>query len=115
MRRLVAYDWPGNVRQLLHAVERAVIMADGPELPSEHLPQEALAAPTDPTAPPADLTFQEAKRAAVRTFERGFLSAALEEHRGNVSRTAAAVGMKRQALQQKLSDLGLDPAVYRSA
>jgi len=43
----------------------------------------------------------------VEAFERAFLLRALHEHGGNVSRTAAAVGMVRQSLQQKIRELGL--------
>jgi two-component system nitrogen regulation response regulator NtrX len=51
--------------------------------------------------------FAEAKRAATERFERQFLGEALRQHGGNVSRTAEAVGMVRQSLQQKLKELGL--------
>jgi DNA-binding NtrC family response regulator len=43
----------------------------------------------------------------VRAFERRYLLAALREHGGNVSRTAEAIGMARQSLQQKIRELSL--------
>ena len=48
-----------------------------------------------------------AKREAVVDFERAYLLAALRANGGNVSRTAAAIGMVRQSLQQKIRELGL--------
>jgi DNA-binding NtrC family response regulator len=59
------------------------------------------------------LSFQDAKRQAVQSFETAFLSAALERHAGNVNQTALSLGLKRQALQQKLKELGIDPSIYR--
>ena len=52
-------------------------------------------------------SFAEAKRHAVEQFERSYLAGMLERHDGNISRTADAVGMARQSLQQKLKELGL--------
>ena len=53
------------------------------------------------------LPFSEAKRRTVESFERSYLLAALRAHDGNVSRTAAAIGMVRQSLQQKIRELDL--------
>ena len=55
----------------------------------------------------AGLPFNEAKRTAMEQFERAFLLRALRENEGNVSRTAEAIGMVRQSLQQKIRELGL--------
>ena len=53
------------------------------------------------------VTFAEAKRRVIEDFERSYLRAALGRHGGNVSRTAEAIGMVRQSLQQKMRELGL--------
>jgi DNA-binding NtrC family response regulator len=55
----------------------------------------------------ADLPFTEARDEAVSAFERAFLSAALERHGGNLSRTARALGLHRQSLQKMLTRLGV--------
>jgi arginine utilization regulatory protein len=52
-------------------------------------------------------TFAEAKRRHMEAFERRFLAESLRQHAGNISRTAAAIGMVRQSLQQKLKELGI--------
>jgi arginine utilization regulatory protein len=49
----------------------------------------------------------------VEGFERKYLSEALREHEGNVSRTANAIGMVRQSLQQKIRELGLKADEFR--
>ena len=51
--------------------------------------------------------FRDAKRHTVESFERAYLIKALREHGGNVSRTAEAIGMVRQSLQQKIRELDL--------
>jgi DNA-binding NtrC family response regulator len=103
---LVRHGWPGNVRELRNALERAAVLTagetiDAPDLDLSPAPGSPAAAP-DPRLP-----FAEAKREAVARFERAYLLRALREHGGNVSRTAAAIGMVRQSLQQKIRELGL--------
>ena len=117
MQLLVEYPWPGNVRQLMNVVERAVILAGGSEVSVDLLPHEvrtgAGPAETGASVWRQGISFQEAKHETVQSFETAFVTSALEDNGGNVSRAAAAVGMKRQALQQKLKELGIDPGVYR--
>jgi DNA-binding NtrC family response regulator len=59
------------------------------------------------------MPFSEAKRQTVEIFERRYLSEALRENEGNVSRTANAIGMVRQSLQQKIRELGLKADEFR--
>ncbi len=118
MRLLAAYAWPGNVRELMHAVERAVIFAEDAVLGEDLLPAEIRAGGAEPTGAGATgwsegVMFQNAKQEAVHSFEAAFIRSALEQHQGNMSRTAPAIGMKRQALQQKVRELGIDPEKYR--
>lgn len=103
MRALLAHAFPGNVRELRNVLEQASVLAEGEAIEG---PDLRLGLPAGTTAA-APASFAEAKRTAVETFERTFLTAALEAHDGNVSRTAEAIGMARQSLQQKLRELGL--------
>ena len=118
MRLLLDYPWPGNVRELMNAIERAVVLSDGALLAPALLPEE-LRAPAPRPGETAQATwregvsFQDAKHEAVDAFETAFIRGALEQHGGNITRTASSVGMKRQALQQKLKELGIDPHTYR--
>ena len=106
-----SYNWPGNVRELRNALERSLILAQGEEIAAEDLPDEVrsgepVVAPAGTAAaggPLAEGDFREAKR----KFEVVYLTKKLEEHRWNVSRTAAAVGLHRQSLQEKLRELGI--------
>ena len=109
---LARHAWPGNVRELRNVVEQAAVLAAGSCIERSDLPALAPAA-TSGSAPPttSGVTFSEAKRQAVDAFERSFLSTALREHGGNVSRAANAIGMARQSLQQKIRELGLREAI----
>ncbi len=111
---LARYDWPGNLRELKNALERALILARGEEIGPADLPEEILSGqpvtslagrshPAGSNALLSEPDFREAKR----KFEVAYLSRKLEEHRWNVSRTAAAVGLHRQSLQEKLRELGI--------
>ncbi len=107
---LSRHAWPGNVRELRNVLEQAAVMASGDGITGEDLRLEASAAPAAAAAGLADLSglsFGDAKRRAVEGFERAYLLRALHENGGNVSRTAAAIGMVRQSLQQKIRELGL--------
>ncbi len=70
-----------------------------------HLPGSGSAPPK--LELPEGLSFGDAKRQTVERFEREFLLGALRDNEGNVSRTAQAIGMVRQSLQQMIRELGL--------
>jgi DNA-binding NtrC family response regulator len=99
------HGWPGNVRELRNVVEQAAVLAPGDAIEASdlRLPETE----SGPAPPAQELPFSEAKRQTVADFERGYLLAALRRNGGNVSRTAAAIGMVRQSLQQKIRELGL--------
>ena len=111
MAALQTYDWPGNVRQLRNVVERTLILA----------PQDQLGAigldmlPPEIASEPARLVPGEAARSIMGTplreareaFEREYLRAQVRRFSGNISRTAAFIGMERSALHRKLKALGL--------
>lgn len=120
-RRILAEDavaalqvrtWPGNMRQLRNVVERMLILSAGD--PSEPITADMI--PTD--QPPgesssllgADKIIALPLREARETFEREYLSAQMMRFSGNISRTAAFIGMERSALHRKLKSLGLSGA-----
>ena len=107
---LARHGWPGNVRELRNVVERVVILAPGAQVEVDDLD---LGSPVSPAAGPnlaqpvPNVAFRDAKKQMVEDFERSYLIRALREHGGNVSRTAEAIGMVRQSLQQKIRELEL--------
>jgi two-component system nitrogen regulation response regulator NtrX len=108
---LQAYEWPGNVRQLRNVVDWLLIMAadDGRQpIRAEMLPPEIGA------ITPSVLKWEKGGeimalplRDAREMFEREYLLAQVNRFGGNVSRTAAFVGMERSALHRKLKSLGV--------
>jgi DNA-binding NtrC family response regulator len=107
LARLAGFAWPGTVRELRNVVEQAAVLATGEAIEEAdlRLPDTDAGVPADAGAP--DRSFAEAKRRTVLDFERRYLLAALRQHGGNISRAAAAIGMVRQSLQQKIRELGL--------
>ncbi len=108
---LQAYDWPGNVRQLRNVAEWLLIMAPGD--PREPIRADMLP-PEIGAITPAVLRWEKggeimglALREAREVFEREYLLAQVNRFGGNISRTAAFVGMERSALHRKLKSLGV--------
>ena len=108
---LERYDWPGNIRELKNAVERAMVLCRGEEMGVGDLPEEVVKG--TPLLPKVgeegvdlglgDSDFREAKR----KFEIAYLRRQLTSHRWNISRTAATIGLHRQSLQERLRELGI--------
>jgi DNA-binding NtrC family response regulator len=108
LARLARHSWRGNVRELRNVIERAAVLASGPEITLADLALDGEEIPGDAATNIAiGVPFRDAKRITVESFERGYLMRALKEHGGNVSRTAEAIGMVRQSLQQKIRELDL--------
>lgn len=113
LKLLMGHPWPGNVRELRHTVEQAAVMSAGDEIQPNELSLGQRRARGFVATPTPGVSFSEAKKQAVETFERAYLEAALKQNAGNISRTAEAVGMVRQSLQQKLKELEMDAEVYK--
>ncbi len=108
---LQACDWPGNVRQLRNIIERTLIMTPEEEahtISASVLPAE-LNAPTSRLLSNDDATsvMSVPLREAREVFEREYLRVQIRRFSGNISRTAAFIGMERSALHRKMRSLGL--------
>jgi two-component system nitrogen regulation response regulator NtrX len=109
---LQVHPWPGNVRQLRNNVERLLILATGdPNEPisAEMLPQEVASAGSTGSLS-TERTIALPLREAREVFEREYLAAQIMRFGGNISRTAAFIGMERSALHRKLKSLGVSPS-----
>jgi two-component system nitrogen regulation response regulator NtrX len=109
---LQVQSWPGNVRQLRNVIERILILTPGdPSHPvtAEMLPQDGGAqSPTGGLG--AERIIALPLREARELFEREYLEAQIMRFGGNISRTAAFIGMERSALHRKLKSLGFGGA-----
>jgi len=98
--RLCAWDWPGNVRALRHACERAVILGADADYRYEDF---GLA----PAAPPAPVQVEKEQDFRLGALERDTIAAALDKARGNISLAARMLGVSRAALYRKLGKHGI--------
>jgi two-component system NtrC family response regulator/two-component system response regulator AtoC len=98
-RILSAYDWPGNVRQLRHVVERALVLADGDAIAPADLPAEVREAETGLTADRA-LSLAE--------VERRHIARVLADVGGHRARAAQILGISERNLYRKLHEHRLD-------
>ncbi len=113
-RFFLAYEYPGNVRELENLVHRAVILAHDGTLRLEHLLRRASeASPATGSPPPAD--FHAAKQDAIERFEREFLTSALAECGGIISRAAGRTGLSERNFHEKLAKYGIDGQSFRAA
>jgi two-component system nitrogen regulation response regulator NtrX len=108
---LQAYTWPGNVRQLRNVIDWLLIMAPGDAseaVRADMLPNEITAiAPSVVKWDKGSEIMILPLRDAREVFEREYLLAQVTRFGGNISRTAAFVGMERSALHRKLKSLGV--------
>ncbi|MEO1704001.1 MAG: sigma-54 dependent transcriptional regulator [Pseudomonadota bacterium] len=99
--------WPGNVRQLKNVIERVLILGSGSEpIAPGDLPQ-AESAPAEDRVVLSGSLATLSLRDARELFEREYLLTQINRFGGNISRTAAFVGMERSALHRKLKSLGV--------
>lgn len=108
---LAAHDWPGNVRELRNRLERALLLATGPRIGPADLFPERLAGPAPRTADNAEpaaasdpTSLAEARDAA----EREHIRRVLAHCRGRTREAAAALGVSRTTLWERMRKLGLD-------
>ena len=108
--QLQGMSWPGNIRQLRNVIERALILGEGPAIEVRDLAAEAGAAPEEGRVVLSGSLATLPLREARELFEREYLLTQIVRFGGNISRTAAFVGMERSALHRKLKSLGVQSA-----
>ncbi len=106
LEALKTYEWPGNIRALENAIERAVLLAAGPELTVADLPPQILTASREKapaTLPALGIDF----RAAVEDFENQLILGALERTGWNKQRAAQLLKVNRTTLIEMVKRKGL--------
>jgi two-component system NtrC family response regulator len=95
---LKAQGWPGNIRELRHTIERAVLVAPRPLLGAAEfrdvVAMEAPGAAKDPLPPVGSMTLDQ--------IERAMIVKSLKHHSGNLTRVAESLGMSRPALYRRI-------------
>jgi len=112
---LTNHDWPGNIRELRNACERAVLLATGSVIERQHLtidePKRSPGRYRSPTTPPpgtmtsADMPSQV--RATVAELEKQRILEALDKCAGNQTRAAELLGISRRTLINRLDEYGI--------
>lgn len=92
IKKLPKHSWPGNIRELQHAIERAVIMSDGKQL---HVRDFSLMTPETDNGGEMDNYHLEA-------IEKWAIQKAIQKHMGNISHAATELGLSRGALYRRM-------------
>jgi len=95
VEKLLSYLWPGNIRELQHTIEKAVILSDSPVLK----PEVFLFKPLTTSKIKADVTLEE--------MEKQLIAGVLQKAEGNLSLAAQKLGVTRQTLYNKIKKYGL--------
>jgi DNA-binding NtrC family response regulator len=113
---LLAYGYPGNVRELRNLMCRLTCLADDNVADLRHLPEGVRPADARPEAGSAEdepETLEDVRKAASDAAERQFLEEKLRETRGNVTQLAKSLGMNRSYVQTMLKRRGIRGGVFR--
>jgi two-component system nitrogen regulation response regulator NtrX len=103
---LLNYDWPGNVRELRNLIDRIAILSPNSEDKTSNIIKESLKT-TDTSKTSANNSLSVPLKEARENFEKEYLTTQLKKFNGNISKTAAFVGMERSALHRKIKGLGI--------
>ena len=97
--KLKEYHWPGNIRELAHAIERAVILCKTKTLVPEDFNLKIKSVPAQQMPEPA---------IRVEDYEKRAISSALGKHNGNLSKAAEELGIARSTLYRKIAHFGME-------
>jgi len=103
MEKLMAYHWPGNVRELENVIERSLVLCAGTQLDASDIRLEDAPRPrvqSDPQFLPEGVTLDE--------YEQELIREALRRADGNKSQAARLLGLTRNALRYRLTQMGLE-------
>ncbi|MEM9491364.1 MAG: sigma 54-interacting transcriptional regulator [Myxococcota bacterium] len=138
MKALTSYHWPGNIRELVNVIERAVSFCDGELIEIQDLPDyvrnigssgplgrpstevsptvpapPSLSAPPKPPSEFADdgVSFKDAKEKWVSSFERDYIISLLKRHKGNISHAAREADIDRKYFRKLMKKYDIDAAI----
>jgi DNA-binding NtrC family response regulator len=117
MQALMTYSWPGNIRELENAIERACVTSPEQIINIGDLPPELLAqpAPKVPFHVTIDRPLPDVLREATTYIEKQYLTKALKKVHGSVLRAAKISGLSRRSVTAKISEYGIDRSAFRES
>jgi two-component system NtrC family response regulator len=111
---MVAYRWPGTIRELVNRVQRMVLLADSGRLTADTWQQSALNEPkSGPTPGDVELGFSQAKKQVLAEFERRFVTRCLRRTHGNLAAAARLAGIDRKNFWNLARKHDIDAATFR--
>jgi DNA-binding NtrC family response regulator len=118
MEKLLAHRWPGNIRELENAIERACVTARGAAILATDLPSDVLerrqATGGDGLTVDLSRRLPDLLREATARLEKAYLRRALKRCRGNVGRVAKLSGLSRRSISAKLAEHGLEKNDFKA-
>lgn len=110
MEALSNYHWPGNLRELRNIIRRAVLLSNGGEITSDHIPKEIFTVDTEDSdiLPERMSLAQTDLKAVQQAQEKEMILKVLEQTKYNKSRTAAILNIDRKTLYNKLKLYNID-------
>ena len=106
---LLAYPWPGNIRELRNVIRTAIAICDGGVVRQCDLPAQIVAALGVPSA-----VAPTRRVGLLGSAERAALLRVIDVNRGNMSRAAVALGVSRNTLYRKMKRHGIEPQTWRA-
>jgi DNA-binding NtrC family response regulator len=115
MEILLRYRWPGNIRELENAIERACVTAQDEWIRPENLPPEIVTPAKTKMPFPVDLSrpLTEQLPEVIAAFEARYLRRALKKARGHIGRTAEITGLSRRSISEKISHYKIDKTQFQ--
>ncbi len=118
MDRLLGYRWPGNIRQLENAIERAAVTTVGDTIGADNLPHQVVGSSTE-ESPSFEVDLKQPLpfylQQATEQIERQYITKALEKTRGNVGECAKLCGLSRRSISGKISEYEINKHPFKSA
>jgi DNA-binding NtrC family response regulator len=109
MSMLMAYSWPGNIRELMNVISHVLTFSEHEEVDVAQLPARVLGQQKEAPLPFNEhLSFKDAKEQLLESFEREYVSQVLKRCDGNISRAARESGLHRKSIERLVKKYSLD-------